>query len=206
MGDLMRRRFAMLAAGGVTTVTWNQWAHPMTADYWGPQSTKATITFADEIATITYNTDAGGSDTCVRGKTEEQRHHPHIGEVWYNSFMLNPSFGNGMWSAEYCAIVNAIRATAEANVWTRVSSSVVANQERTAGYHLFIPSLRNTSAYPIAGKTSKVKNVALVNLTLMYGAGNEPTVDEFERQCRLNGIDLESPLPRDTGTLRTWRL
>ena len=45
-----------------------------------------------------------------------------------------------------------------------------------------------------------------IDLTLMYGEGNEPeTVDEFVRQCDLNGIKLEEKLVYNVdGTLRDW--
>jgi hypothetical protein len=39
----------------------------------------------------------------------------------------------------------------------------------------------------------------------MYGAGNEPTKEEFEAQCALNGIDLTTYNPYDEGTVIPWR-
>ena len=45
----------------------------------------------------------------------------------------------------------------------------------------------------------------LFDLTLMFGAGNEPsTLAEFEAQCAKNGIDLNTYQPYNTGTERWW--
>ena len=41
------------------------------------------------------------------------------------------------------------------------------------------------------GDTCKVRNIILVDLTLMFGAGNEPnTPEEFEALCEKNCVDL----------------
>ena len=60
----------------------------------------------------------------------------------------------------------------------------------------------STNNMPI-GIIRKIKNVMLFDLTKMFGAGNEPsTVAEFERICALNGIDLTTYQPYDTGSDR----
>ena len=48
------------------------------------------------------------------------------------------------------------------------------------------------------------ENYMIFDLTQMYGAGNEPTITEFERQCNLNNISLDANLPYDTGTKQLW--
>lgn len=51
------------------------------------------------------------------------------------------------------------------------------------------------------GETYRVKNVMLVDLTALFGAGNEPsTVEEFEAWAKANGHDLDTYQPYDKGT------
>ena len=53
------------------------------------------------------------------------------------------------------------------------------------------------------GTTFDVKDFVAFDLTQMFGAGNEPTtVAEFERICAINGIDLTTYQPYDTGSDR----
>ena len=53
------------------------------------------------------------------------------------------------------------------------------------------------------GDYAEVKDPILVDVTQMFGAGNEPsTVAEFERICEINGIDLTTYQPYDSGSDR----
>jgi len=53
------------------------------------------------------------------------------------------------------------------------------------------------------GTTLEMKNFMAFDLTQMFGLGNEPsTVEEFERICRINGIDLDTYQPYDEGSNR----
>ena len=77
-------------------------------------------------------------------------------------------------------------------------------------------SVSKSIAYEVRGYTGsssdngaitiEVGNVMMIDLTLMYGAGNEPTVAEFEQQCALNHIDLTQYQSYNAGTQMTWRL
>lgn len=54
-----------------------------------------------------------------------------------------------------------------------------------------------------AGTTMDVKELMAFDLTQMFGLGNEPsTVEEFEKICQINGIDLDTYQPYDTGSNR----
>ena len=57
---------------------------------------------------------------------------------------------------------------------------------------------------PATGQTEQIKCPVIINLTQMYGAGNEPTAAEFERQCAINGVDLTNPITYNAGTTRSW--
>ena len=53
------------------------------------------------------------------------------------------------------------------------------------------------------GSTLQAKNYMVFDLTQMFGLGNEPqTVAEFEHICEINGIDLTTYQPYDTGSDR----
>lgn len=53
------------------------------------------------------------------------------------------------------------------------------------------------------GTTMDVKELMAFDLTQMFGLGNEPqTVAEFEHICEINGIDLTTYQPYDTGSDR----
>ena len=53
------------------------------------------------------------------------------------------------------------------------------------------------------GTTMDVKELMAFDLTEMFGLGNEPqTVEEFERICEINGIDLTTYQPYDSGSDR----
>ncbi len=44
-----------------------------------------------------------------------------------------------------------------------------------------------------------------IDLTQMFGSGNEPDLETFEKQCEKNGIDLTQSYPQNLdGTLRKW--
>ena len=65
---------------------------------------------------------------------------------------------------------------------------------------IYIPYFKN-GTYQV-GDYVKIKNVYYVDLTLMFGAGNEPTKAEFEHICEINGIDLTTYQPYDEGSDR----
>lgn len=70
---------------------------------------------------------------------------------------------------------------------------------RVTKYYDFI------NTHPIGDVTQST--CILINLTKMYGAGNEPlTTEEFEADCALNGIDLTQYQEYDEGTERKWKL
>lgn len=187
-------------------VVWNQQAYPINSDNWRAySSTNISVTFNDGIATLLWLTNNGGSLGSLWGTSDAQRYHPVIGEKWYGGYMLNPSFGTGRWSIEICNSINPFRLSADANVWSRLGVITIAANQQAKGYHMLIPSLRNIDANQKDG-TCMVKCPVLVNLTQMYGAGNEPEVSEFERQCSVNGIDLTTALPYNSGELRIWNL
>lgn len=96
-------------------------------------------------------------------------------------------------------------AVAEANTWARYGRIALEATNDQSGCRLCIPEL--SWGYPASvGDSEQIKCPVVINLTTMFGAGNEPTTEQFEQQCLLNGVDLESPIPYNTGMTRYWRI
>lgn len=110
---------------------------------------------------------------------------------------------NGVWGAEYngglqeSAIVNE-----EADTWYQCSTSNI--YWRGTRNYAYINYYRG-GITEHTGMVAQVKSPLMINLTQMFGLGNEPTKEEFEEQCILNGIDLTSALPYDEGSIREWK-
>ena len=75
---------------------------------------------------------------------------------------------------------------------------------KTGNYRPLVADRRSAAA--AVNTVIKMRNAISINLTNMFGAGNEPNLAEFEAQCALNGIDLTQYQPYDAGTERDWLL
>lgn len=117
--------------------------------------------------------------------------------IYYASYMINPEY-QGSFGVEYAAgqQLSGIDIQCQANTWTR--RSFIANGRNDANGAMYIPF---PSGYP-EGITPRfqIKSPIYINLTAMFGLGNEPTKAEFERLCEINNIDLTQAFPKDTGT------
>ena len=86
------------------------------------------------------------------------------------------------------------------NTWTTVKNIKQATAG-SGGRRMFI-GYEASSNIPI-GDIVKCRKPILIDLTEMFGAGNEPsTVEEFEHICAINGIDLTTYQPYDEGSDR----
>ena len=101
-------------------------------------------------------------------------------------------------------------ANLSANTWTKICG-FISNRPETPPASTddviikrFKPTLHGTDgtiSTIAVGTTLEMKNFMAFDLTQMFGLGNEPsTVEEFERICQLNGIDLDTYQPYDTGS------
>lgn len=208
--DLKARWFAA-AQAPILSVLWNQTLPKMEAELWKRQSNDRTdLSITNGVATITWKIVGGGYRFTLNQVTPVGS--ITTGDKIYTGYLINPSFGGGTWSYGYENPIDAnyrIFVTCPANTWTRVSGVMTSvGAGGTNVDRIYLPDLRNYSETDVAvGSTVQVKCPICVNLTRMYGAGREPTATEFERQCRINGIDLTEDQPLDiTGTTRTWQL
>ena len=106
-------------------------------------------------------------------------------------------------SGEYIAVLGSrwLRTnTTVGNEWQRLSWIGVPDRDYGYVYLGYCAGQRQI------GYLCKVRNPICIDLTLMFGAGNEPTLENFERQCELNNVDLAAYYPIDTGSSRMWKL
>ena len=119
--------------------------------------------------------------------------------------MIKPFTDGLIWGAEFGN--NNQRTfieSAEANKWHRISG--MAACKGTRANYLYVSYCRtNPNTYDVTGMVCQTKCPIQVNLTQMFGAGNEPaTPEEFEHLCAINGVDLTKPQAYDEGTERSW--
>lgn len=127
--------------------------------------------------------------------------------IYYVSYMCFPEFERGRFGFEFTKQVDDVNGEeVAANTWHHIRNTVQSGV--TGGKYYYFGYLRSTASSIglQIGAKCKTKNCLIVDLTQMYGAGNEPTPEEFERQCSLNGIDLTQSQPQDNGTVRQWRV
>lgn len=120
---------------------------------------------------------------------------------YYASYIINPEY-QGSFGIEYAAgqQLAGTEMQCPANTWTR--RSFVQYGRANANGAMYIPF---PSGYP-EGITPRfqVKSPIYINLTAMFGPGNEPTKAEFERLCEINNIDLTQAYSKDAGTEQLW--
>ena len=196
----------IVAPTGVTAyrdikkVVWNQWLKPLTADNWQAYSTHNSVSFSNQIATSEWLDSNTGYSASIRNKVGTLQ---SAGQVWYVSYMVKPSVGGLNWGVEFCGgRQNTCIQSAEANVWQQCSS-VDTYRTGTRNY-TYISYCRAIASEDRIGMIAQNKSPILINLTQMFGAGNEPTKEEFETQCLLNGIDLTQYHEYNEGTERGW--
>lgn len=182
-------------------VKWNQWLPALTDENWQAyNSNYINTTFENGVATSTWLTNNSGYQASVRTKNGVLQKNK---EIWYLSYMLKTSMSGGSWGAEFNGgLQNTSVYNLEANIWTRCSECSI--YWRGTKNYTYISYYR-AGIDEHTGMVAQVKSPIFINLTQMFGAGNEPSKEEFEEQCALNGIDLTSTLPYDEGSIREWK-
>ena len=186
-----------------TKVEWNQWLQPLTEEYWKPyNSNYIQVTFNDEVATSEWLTGKTGYVTSIKNNVETKQ---FIGQIWYVSYMIKQqNQSERSWGIEFCGGVQIryIITTDADDTWHQCSA--VNACQRGGSNYTYIANCSTRESNDIIGMITQTKAPILINLTQMFGAGNEPTKEEFESQCILNGIDLTTYQPYNEGTTREW--
>lgn len=182
-------------------VKWNQLIKELTLDYWKPYKDVNTLTANDgeltltlnEISSVTYQnsiiTNTSARTNCIPG------------HKYYFIYYFCPSwdtYGIGF------SILNQnspVYPQAYANTYTKCSG--ICTHSGNLGMHNVMLAYSGWDKSWTVGNTIKCKTPIMVDMTLMFGEGNEPsTTEEFEHICELNGIDLTTYQPYDEGSDR----
>ena len=186
-------------------VIWNQWLKPYNSTNWQAyNSSYISTSFSNGICTAEWLTNEKlGYYTSVVTKVGASQTE---GDIIYVSYMLNPSVGRLTWGAEFGnnnQLTFNYNSSIDANKWIRISG--MAACKGTRSNYAYFSYCRGSQSNIQTGMTCQTKAPIEINLTQMFGAGNEPeTVEEFERICILNGINLNEYQPYDTGTEVEW--
>lgn len=204
--DVMARRRLILEQNKALqqiTVEWNQWLQPLTSANWQPYNAERISISFDEvnyISTSTWLQQAIGYSASTRNKVGTLQAE---GQIWYTSHMVKPSKGGLNWGVEFAGgrqVTPVIGAAA--NEWVQVS--YVDEYYRGTRNYTYIANCKSVAADAEIGMTVQCKSPILINLTQMFGAGNEPSKARFEALCAFNNIDLTVYHTYDEGTQLIW--
>ena len=197
-----RKMAAMFENGHHRRIVWNQWAPTVNSSNYKPyNANNVSATVEDGVITQTWLTQTKDYQSSIN-TTALKTHAAH--RYYYMSY-------------EYCAdFAGYIGGTAGGesyysytlttpNVWSRLKFIVRRTEGGTytnaVGY---FGRFQNLTGIEI-GVTCKIKNPIIIDVTQMFGEGNEPTsVTEFEKILALNGIDVTTYHAKDNGTEQYW--
>ena len=184
---------------------WNNYSPIVDSNWEQASSSNTDFAVNDGVMTITYKRSCSAWQSSA--KRSNVAYSMRAGDIFYTSFMLNTETEGQSFT---------IFLFAQSRVGAYMG--VVANTNQL--YHGLIVSNANgqstSSIIGLAGKQNTGNDVGkktkiwaplIVNLTKMFGAGNEPTLTEFEAQCALNNIDLTQQQAYNLdGTAVQWRI
>ena len=184
-------------------VIWNQIDGPVDATGWQPYiADYTTVSYENGIASCeVVNPQYGGYSVSLRNKV-----YPNVSldRKYYASYMINSGY-DGKYGLEFAGGQQFYgNYFSPKDTWVRNSFLVEGRRNGSGAMYMPFPQV---ASYPIdANPTFKLKAPIYIDLTQMFGAGNEPTtVYEFEGLCKYNNIDLEQFYPQNTaGTPMTW--
>ena len=201
--SMMKRRMMLMPSDTIISVLWNQLCYSIDADNWRAYNTSnASVSFADGVATLTWLKSGQGYAYSIRPKVSDVQ--VTLGDVMYLSYEINPSV-TANYSTEFAGgVVPSSSISCPSDTWTRIA--FMENAGRTGSGLPYLMTKRGGSA--AIGNVCRCRNPIYINLTAMFGAGNEPaTISEFETQCLKNNVDLCSFHARDaTGTTINWKI
>ena len=181
-------------------VIWNQFAPPLDANNWRSISaTSSTVEFDNGDCTLTVLT--AGSSTNRAPVTVGMNFETISGHKYYGSYLVKAGT-QIKWSIYGICGKNASSTqtmTFPANAWRHYHCI-----EQAVGDYTGALAIANPRESQPAGTVNVSRSPIFIDLTLMFGAGKEPTLEEFERLCTLNGINTTKYQPIDAGTEKWW--
>lgn len=187
-----------------TTVNWNQQAKAInTTNYKAYNSSHISMTVEDGVIVSTWLEDGAEYSwaTCANySKTHSLNSYYYLSYEYYTDI-------EGYIGGDVGGVTTPYVAT-QTNQWTRYSTLVKRDFEgNMLNYALYINRFSKVAPASV-GSICKARNLIAIDITQMFGAGNEPTTKEaFEQMCQYNNIDLNSqPTYNATGTTMIWRI
>ena len=187
------------------TVYWNNLVNGyLSSDDWKDRDTsESTTTFSNGIATTSLANSPGTYHTMMCKNSPAIT----LGNLYYVRAQFCVNYANPQIGVEYAGGKGRRTTfTANANEW--VTFSYIDTGNRTGSGILYLPNVQDTYISDKNDLTVITKNVLYIDLTLMFGAGNEPaSVTEFENLCTLNNVNLNQAFAMDvSGTATTWTI
>lgn len=200
--ELMEIRRRLLTQPRRIRVVWNNYQPPFSTELYRPYGTDTNIEDAGTgVVRQTWVVIGGGYRRTFRLK--ENFPTVQTDHVYYLSYCFNAPVDGMLFSTEFAGGIIPIAIPSVANEWVRFSA-VSGGNKNGLGVAYFLNYRGGTSL--LQESEVLVKSPLYVDLTVMFGAGNEPSLAEFERQCALNGIDLNASQNQDNGTQRLWMI
>ena len=161
------------------SVVWNQQLRPLSSTGWYANPTDSSSEYSDNYCKLTIAREASAlsvngvaiTATTTNRKPALPNHAYLITAEIKVSVDISVGIRNytSPWGGDY-------RKNAQANQWTRVAFI----DKPTELYNGYVIVGTTTNIGLSIGDTIEIRNVAVVDLTLMFGAGNEPTtIEEF---------------------------
>lgn len=205
--DLMARRRELLNQKKYIRVLWNNFEPPFSTTLYRPylSSNTALEDVENGVVKQRWLTSTGNNGGFAYTTRIIDINYTLVqGHIMYLSYCILCSQSGVQFSVEYAGGIIPDATTPPVNTWTRLSFCDAAN--RTGPYPVYYANRRGgTAANATNGTYVLLKSPLFVDLTLMFGAGNEPDKETFERQCAMNGINLTESHEQDiSGTQRWW--
>ena len=200
--DLISIRRKMMGQGRRIRVVWNQIQHPFSTEFYRPYNSSNT-SLEDISDGIVKQTWTGGTGGGYSYSTRHKENKPTVrtDHIYYISYMINPSVARGF-GIEFAGGFAQLLKDCSANTWTRLS---IVHEGVRNGPGLGYFGNKRSGAEMSIGDYVLLKSPIYIDLTQMFGSGNEPDLETFEKQCAKNGIDLTQSYPQDLdGTFRKW--
>lgn len=196
------RRKMLIGQGRRIRVVWNQAQHPFSTQYYKPYNSSNT-SLEDVSNGIVKQTWTGGTGGGYGYATRHKEDKPTVrtDHIYYISYMINPSVARGF-GIEFAGGFAILLKDCSANTWSRLSA---VHEGVRNGLGLGYFGNKRSGAGMTIGDYVLLKSPIYIDLTQMFGSGNEPDLETFEKQCAQNGIDLTQSYPQDlNGTIRKW--
>lgn len=180
------------------TFTWNQWVPQLISENWQPQNADySTLSIDNNIATINIIQDV---TAVYLSSMKSKKIIPWIlDHKYYIRQDINPSQDSEYVIIRFNSWVGGKRCLKDE--WTTLK---VVTTSTTTNSNIIYLGYCSVADQSTVGKITKIKNPMIVDLTQMFGSGNEPTLQEFESLCVRNGIDLTQYQPYDEGSTVNW--